>query len=238
MRVAAGVLGAALVALAPAVAHAQGVVSEYSDLTDETVIESPVWGVWELLAVGPYQPDAIGDVGSSLEGLADDRGPLLATELDFFIFHIPYVGPVGAGVRAGWAKFDGPAFDERTGEPSENRNTKVTIFPITPMAVLRVNVLARELDFPVIFTGKIGLHMIPWRSSTGGRSDGSDIEFGLRWAAQVALELDFLEPRAARMLDEEWGINHSFIFGEVFGSTASGGFGDSFAWAAGLGFVF
>ena len=57
---------------------------------------------------------------------------------------------------------------------------------------------------------------------------------------QFALELDFIEPRAARRLDVEWGINHSYLFLELYGSL----FGtsipvrDTFTWSAGLGLTF
>lgn len=237
MRLARGTL--VLVGLTLLTATGRAQTSEYSDLADETVIESPEWGVWELVAVGPYQPTGIAEADPPLESLADDNGPLLSTEIDVFLFRIPYVGPLGLGVRAGWAKYEGPTLDESTGEETSSEKAKVVIFPITPLASLRVDVLARELNFPVVFTGKIGMQLIPWTSKKGGQLEegGSNVELGLRWGVQVALELDFLEPRAARRLDEEWGINHSFIFGELFGSTADV-FGDPLAWAMGLGFVY
>ncbi|MFW5924631.1 MAG: MXAN_2562 family outer membrane beta-barrel protein [Myxococcota bacterium] len=236
MRLARGAL--LLVGLTSLAATARAQTSEYSDLADETVIESPEWGVWEIISVGPYQPTAIAEADPPLESLADDNGPLLSTEVDVFLFRIPYVGPLGAGVRAGWAKYEGPTIDETTGEEAAE-DAKVVIFPITPLASLRVDVLARELNFPLVFTGKIGLQLIPWNSKKGGQLEegGSNVEIGLRWSAQVALELDFLEPDSARRLDEEWGINHSFIFGELFGSTADL-FGDPLAWTMGLGFVY
>ena len=66
---------------------------------------------------------------------------------------------------------------------------------------------------------------------------------GPRFAGKVSLELDFLEPRAARQLDEEWGINHSEFFFEAYYSMAgdlmSGQLPVSgWGWAIGLGFTF
>lgn len=236
-----GRLGAwlALVTVAAATLSAkpaQAQTTEYSDLADETVIASQEWGAWEILAVGPYQPKTVGEADPPLEAVGGDNGPLLTTELEVYIWRIPYIGPIAAGLQAGWAKYEGEtvtADGTNTGE-----KTKVVIFPITPMAVLRIDLLAREWDIPILFAGKIGLQMVPWKAKKGGVTEGSDVAFGLRWGAEVALELDFLEPRAARRLDEEWGINHSFLFAELFGSTASGGFGDAFAWSLGLGFVY
>ena len=42
-------------------------------------------------------------------------------------------------------------------------------------------------------------------------------------------------------MDEEWGINHSFLFFELFGFEPSGkslAVGDDLTWTAGLGFMF
>lgn len=223
-------------------AHAQDLVAERFD-AEPTVIESPESVVWELLRVGPYVPGQR-DIGG-FEGFKGDRGPLLQTEVDFIIWRIPYVGPIAAGARFGWARYKGPAVDamgENTGE-----KTKLNIFPMSALAVLRIDVLARELNIPILFAGKVGLDVIPWKSETGGSSEDpfgdNSMSLGLAWGAQVALELDYFEPRAARRLDEDWGINHSFLFFELMGSTAGAASDDTLdlseglTWSMGLGFV-
>ncbi|MFW5921461.1 MAG: MXAN_2562 family outer membrane beta-barrel protein, partial [Polyangiales bacterium] len=230
----------ALVLAAATEARAQDLV-ESRFATETTVIESPEYVVWELFRLGPYTPKE----PSEFDGFSGDRGPMLTTEVDFIIWRIPYVGPIAAGARFGWARYKGPAVDAsgmNTGE-----KTKLNIFPFSALAVLRIDVLARELDVPILLTGKVGLDVIPWKSKTGGSSVdpfGDDaVSLGLVWGGQVALELDFLEPRAARRLDEDWGINHSFLFFELFGSTAGAASGDTLdlseklTFAMGLGFV-
>ena len=59
-------------------------------------------------------------------------------------------------------------------------------------------------------------------------------------AFRFALELDFIEPRAARRLDEDWGINHSYLFVELYGSLLGSSIPmrDAFTWSAGLGLTF
>ena len=66
------------------------------------------------------------------------------------------------------------------------------------------------------------------------------MSLGLRWGAQVALELDFINPQRARVLDDEWGINHTMLFVELFGSTAESKLtlGTNLSWLAGLGMTF
>lgn len=186
---------------------------------------------------GPYTP-------SSTEGILDDEGPLLALEFDIWAWRIPYVGLIGGSVYAGWGNFSGKGGASEDGSPSTDEETKLVMFPLASMVVLRVDALVRQWGIPFVFTGKIGPELAFWSTSHGEVDDANDISWGLRWAAQVALELDFLERRAARALDEEWGINHTYLFFELYGSTTGKSpdtaleVGDSLTWATGLGFIF
>ena len=201
---------------------------------EEEPIGSSEWASFEL-HVGVYQPDRNDAFGDFFSG---DRGPKVGGELDLVPFRIPYVGRVGMGIQPGWARYSGNTLDDAGQETDES--TSLKIYPIPIMGVLQIDTLAREFSIPFVFTGKIGLDLVPW-SADGGIADGSGFAIGLRWGAQVALELDFIEPKKARSLDDEWGINHTYIFFEAYGSTAKdSGFelGDNFAWDMGLGFVF
>lgn len=206
-----------------------------ADLNPEPpkTFESPeIFGL-ELRA-GPYEP-------KSAEGILDDSGPMLAAELAIWAYRIPYVGLIGGSIYGGWGKFSDSA---NSADGVSGEETSLTVMPVATMAVLRIDVLPRELGVPFVFAGKFGAELAFWWASTGSRRDANNVSLGLRWGGQVALELDFLEPRAARSLDEEWGINHTYLFFEVYASSA-GDFkdganpvGDSFTWAAGLGFIF
>lgn len=230
---------------APSAATAQGLAAgNWSDQTHESP-SSPEHFTWEL-RLGSYTPDTQSDAFSQV--FHDDGGPMVALELDAHLLRIPYVGPLGLGISAGWARYRGNScVSNDAGAPTcptadstdSTESAKLVLFPISAMAVLRIDALARELSVPLIFTGKLGLDTIFFRSRTGSRTDGEGRSLGLRWAVQVALELDFLDRRAARALDEDWGINHSFVFFELYGSTASSTIplGDR-TFAAGLGMTF
>lgn len=197
---------------------------------------------WQL-HIGPYTPYVGSDVFSQIFG--GDGGPLVAMELDTHIVRIPYVGPIGIGVRGGWARYRARAcgvMDDGTLD-CENRSSereKFTLLPVSILATLKIDVLAREFNFPLVITGKLGLDSIFWRSRRGGSSQGSGRSLGLRWGVMFALELDFIEPRAARRLDEDWGINHSYLFVELYGSLLGSSIPmrDAFTWSAGLGLTF
>ena len=220
------------------IAHASTVLAQdgYEGDTKQD-FSSPERFAVELRA-GTYQPDVGND---SFDNVFDDSGPMLALEFDVFAFRIPYVGLIGLGTSIGWADYSDSA--STSSGASTGEETSLSLIPLSGMAVLRIDVLARELGVPFLFTGKIGGDFVFWSTGTGDRDDASDVSVGLRWAAQVALELDFLDRRSARSLDEEWGINHTFVFFELYGSTA-GEHSDSampvgdVTWAAGLGLIF
>jgi hypothetical protein len=213
--------------------------SDYA--VDPIFVPSPETFTFEL-RVGSYQPE----FGPAFEAtIAGDLGPFLGAELDVHIVRIPYVGPIAIGVGFAWGEWTGPARADTTTPTTANvGSTGLSLVDLSALAVLRVDVLARQLDVPLVLSGKIGLDVGYSQAGSGGMTRLEGWSLGLRWAAQVALELDFLEPRAARRLDDEWGINHSEIFFELFGSTMGQWAGDqmpvgtSLAWTAGLGITF
>ncbi|MEO0323384.1 MAG: MXAN_2562 family outer membrane beta-barrel protein [Myxococcota bacterium] len=189
------------------------------------------------LRIGAYRPEADADFDRIY---GDQQGPLVGLELDVLPLRIPYLGRIGGGLSFEWAQYRASACVDASCTNRASERSSFRIFPFGFMAVLRADVLARELGIPVVFTGKIGLDLIQFRERVGSRTSGSGIALGLRWAAQVALELDFINQRAARNLAEEWGINHTFFYFEVFGSTAENGvrLGDRLAYVGGLGLSF
>ena len=180
---------------------------------------------------------------TSLQRLNDLSGQtLIAAELDYHLFRIPYLGPILIGARLGWVEWTGRA---RAADGNTNvGDTGLSLVPITALVGWRIDGLARHLHFPLIFTPKFGLDMGYYQTGTSGVTQQDGWSVGLMYGAQIALELDFLDVRAAQHLDEEWGINHTEVFFELFGSTM-GSFtdrqlplGSGLAWAAGLGFNF
>lgn len=216
------VVAALAALLAPSFASAQ-----YSDELAELARRETIESFAAELKVGPY-------VLSDGSSFFNDRGPLVQFEMDYFAFRIPYVGLVGGGLALGWSRYEGEACADATCEQRLDEEVKLTAFPIAPLAVLRVDVLARELGIPIVLTGKVGLDVFVYNVSGG--SGGGGTTFGLRWGAQAALQLDFINPRRARALDEEWGINHTYLFVEFFGSSAQ--LASRFAWTIGLGLTF
>ena len=218
--------------LAPETASAQQGLESWSEPTNPA---SPQRFALEL-RVGPYTPDTNDAV---FERVFGGSSLLFGAEFDYTPIRVPDVLSVGIGAGFATVSYEGKASSLDGTTTSET--TALSLLPLTLVAVLRLDVLPRLVGIPLLLTGKIGADLVYWSATTGETQDGEGLSLGLRWAAQVALELDFFEPRAARALDDEWGINHSFLFAEVYGSQAGGDslpVGTPLAWAAGLGFNF
>jgi hypothetical protein len=195
-----------------------------------TIIESPQHYALEL-KLGPYVP--ADDEKAFKEVFKDDRGWMLGLEFDVTLLEIPYVGELNVGAGFGWANYDAGALtsDGRAGE-----KTEFTIYPMSALAVLRIDTLARHAGIPVLFAGKIGYDFVRWKATTGSKTDGSGLNTGLRWGAQAALELDFFEMDSARTLDEEFGINHTFLLFEFYESMTKGTGDRTFSFGLGMQF--
>jgi len=188
--------------------------------------------------IGPYQPD-MGDNDAADTFFADDSGPLLALELDLIAYRLPEVLYLAGAGGIGWMNFDGKTLDDLGAPTSEE--TSIEIVPLNLLAVIRIDALPRKLSVPVIFTGKIGYQWASWSTESGGVDEADGWSVGLLWALQLGLDLDTFEPSAARNMDEEWGLNHSFLFFELFGfipTEESLEIGEDMTWTAGLGFMF
>jgi len=186
---------------------------------------------------GPYQPDFDGAAFDRFFG--DDVGPFLGVQLSYIGFRLPDLAYLTFGGGFGWSNYAGRAVAAGGGvEVAEE--TTLTLLPISAIGSLRIDALSRLLKIPFIFTGKIGFQWTHWDTDTGAQDDASGWSVGLMYAGQFAIDLDLIDSAAARSMDEEWGINHSFVFVELYHfaptekSLPIGGTG----WVLGLGFNF
>jgi hypothetical protein len=197
---------------------------------------SPEHFVLELRG-GPYSPDMDGMTAFD-SYFSGDNGLLFGVELDVILYRLPDWLYLGAGGRVDTAEYDGKTISDQAEKTSEE--TSLRLWGLNMLAVARVDALARKLSVPLIVTGKLGYGWMHWATDTGGEDKHDGWSVGLAWGLQFAIDLDALDRAAARNLDEEWGINHSFLFFELswFHPTDDSlPIGDN-SWAAGLGFVF
>jgi hypothetical protein len=110
------------------------------------------------------------------------------------------------------------------------------LYPLSALGVLRVDSLARYTVVPLTFAGKLGYEWVRFKEEKGGTTIGKGFSRGLRWGAQAAFELDILERSSARRLDDDFGVNHTFLLFEYYQSDTKGTGNRSFQF--GLGFQF
>jgi hypothetical protein len=187
--------------------------------------------------IGPYQPD-MGNNDAFDTYFGSDHGPLLGLELDVIGYRVPDVLYLGVGGGIATASYTGKTLNTSGIVTAED--TSFSYLPLDVMAVARLDALAHKLSVPFILTGKLGYEWAHWTTQSGKLAETTGWSVGLHWGAQLALDLDAFDRKAARAMDEEWGINHSFVFFELFGfepSKRSLPVGNT-SWTAGLGFTF
>jgi hypothetical protein len=201
-------------------------------------MHSPEYVAAEL-RLGPYRPPL--DPALRKE-TGNDRGPFVGGEVDIWATRLPYVGLLGGGLGVGWTKYKGFACGDPACTTTSSQSMSLKLFPLYAVAVLRIDALARYVGVPLVFSAKAGVEYVRIRLDDPSNSTCTHCgAIGFRWGAQLALELDVFNRTAANRLDAEWGINHSYIFFELYGSTSKNNdfdVSESVAWVGGLGLVF
>jgi hypothetical protein len=108
-------------------------------------------------------------------------------------------------------------------------DTSLTIVPAHLVGVLRLDLVTRRTDVPLLPWAKVGLGYALWWASDGGgtaRDDegrsGRGASYGLVYALGVGLLLDDFDPDAAIQLDESAGVNNSYVLVEWYTSRLDG----------------
>jgi len=191
------------------------------------------------IRIGPYHPridtaPELGNTGPYQAIFGNDMRWEVAMEFDWQAYRIPHVGTIGPGISAGYTSSSAlaPLVHPVNGTTLSGESTSLTIFPTYAVAVLRVDVLSRELHVPFVPYAKAGLGLAFWRASnTGGTSTytptnakgaatgsavlGEGKTWGEQLAIGMALDLNFLDRRTSQGFDNATGVNHTFIFGEL-----------------------
>jgi hypothetical protein len=224
---------------------------EFGTPAREHPFRSPQNFAFEL-RFSPYRPAIDDEPGLAGTPYRDRFGTnprlCIGVEFDWQVFRIPYVGTIGPGLGAGIVGMSRPA-KTITGEASGDEYS-LDIYPFWLSGVLRVDAPWRDLGFPLVPYGKLGLGYAPWRASnTGGTSSVNGISgkgqtFGTHVALGLAFALDALDGGASRNMDNAIGINNTYLYAEYYWLNLNG-LGQDKAlyvgtntWAMGLAFEF
>jgi hypothetical protein len=179
-------------------------------------------------------------------------------EVDYQALRIPHLGTFGPAIGAGFTEMSNNTYI--LGHPDEPaaEQTSLDIYPMYLVAVLRADVLKRELKIPFVPYVKGGLGLALWRASndagtstytipanaaTGAKATtvkGEGHTFGTQLAVGLMFNIDIFDPVGAGNLDQSTGINNTYIFAEYYDADL-GGIGQSHpllvgssGWAFGL----
>jgi opacity protein-like surface antigen len=175
----------------------------------------------------PYKPNV--DSDPALNGqtpyknvFRDVPRLFVGAEIDWQVLRIPHFGSLGPGLSAGYTTASDPASFTmpHNGTTVSGETTSLWIAPFTLSAVLRVDVLWRDLGIPVVPYAKLGVAYALWRASnTLGTSSadgvsGTGFSLGTHVGLGLAIDLNPFDPYSAQNLDDAMGINNTYIFAE------------------------
>lgn len=155
-------------------------------------------------------------------------------EVDYQAVRIPHLGTLGPGIGGGFTEMSNSTYI--LGHPTETaaEQTTLDIYPMYLVAVLRADVLKRELKIPLVPYVKGGLGLALWRASNdAGTSTFTDPKsnatvkgeghtFGTQLAAGLMFNIDVFDQVGAGNLDQSTGINNTYIFAEYYDANLTG----------------
>lgn len=238
-----------LALLAPGLAAAQVYVgsARYTEGTEtssapEREVSPQSWALEAKFS--PYLPpldQEFGEGGATPFGdvFGDKRAVMGRLELSYQAFRVKDILSVGPGLSVGAYQKKGFGLDA-AGNATEDENI-FRVFPFGLSAVARVDVLNNRYGVPFVPFVKAGLESYLWSNRKNGDivtfPSGAEVR-GVTWGfsgrAGLALDLNVIDPKSAINFDHNFGVNHSYLFGEFefaqvndFGSDASFDFSTS-----------
>ena len=159
-------------------------------------------------------------------------------EVDYQAVRIPHLGTLGPAIGAGFTEMSNNTYI--LGHPDEPaaEQTTLDIFPMYAVAVLRADVLKRDLKIPLVPYVKGGVGLALWRASNdagtstytipaSGTTKAVDVKGeGHTWGTQLAVGLmfnvDVFDQVGAGNLDQSTGINNTYVFAEYYDANLTG----------------
>lgn len=209
---------------------------------------SPISGSFEIGA-GTYRPNidsAFSSPGPYEQVFGSGRGWMLRLGISRALY--TQMGTVELGLRTGWSRETGKGLIDSGGTLVKSGDeTTFNIVPTSLTLTYRFDWLVERYGIPLAPYGRFALERYNWWVTDGtGHWSKEGATNGWSVAGGITFLLDFVEPSAARELDRETGVNHTYLFFDVTKSKIDD-FGRSRSWdlsddkvslAGGLLFIF
>jgi len=228
-------------------------------VVEQEEYRSPQYFCLEI-KLGPYSPDIDNEFGGKASPFkdifGDGQGLMVKGELDVELWR-PF-GTIAIGGAIGWYNNTAKARADNGDDDTPSTliettagETSITLIPMALLLIYRADFLFYKYKVPVIPFVKLGVNYTVWWIDKGDGEtarykefNASGGTFGWQFNGGIALALDAFEPKAAKTLDMETGINHTYLFFEFvyiqadgFGSDTALNVGET-GWQAGLAFEF
>jgi hypothetical protein len=215
--------------------------------------ESPRYGSFQFQLSG-YLPNVDSEFHGVAHPFADAFGASRSLMFGAQLAKSLYVGfgTLDLGVGVGYWSKTGHGLVQGTNTPSPDE-TALKFIPISLSLTYRFDWLADNYGIPLAPYARASLLRYQWWVTNGagdtanaGGLSGSGATNGYSFTAGIAFLLDFLDPTMARDLDNDTGINHTYLFVDVtktyvnnFNSNKSWDLSDAQpVWTGGILFVF
>jgi hypothetical protein len=176
------------------------------------------------LRFGPYRPNidqAFPAARPYANVFSDDKRVFAGIEFDWQVVRIPMVGTIGPGFGLGYTHMSAAARLQGTNELAAE-DTSLTLMPTYGVGVLRIDTLARDTAVPLVVYGKAGLGLGFYKMGNDLGTQAKGHTWGMHYALGAMFLLDSLDEFAATQLDNEMGINNSYLYLEWMMSRLDG----------------
>jgi len=210
------------------------------------------WGSVEV-GGGPYIPNVDDEFGGGPDAptpyhdvFGGKPSPMFRLHIGKTLLQSRALGALEVGFRTGFWSKAGYALNSTTGQRTGDR-ARFTIIPTSLTLTYRADMVYERLRIPLIPYGRATLERYNWWTSKEDKWTERGATNGWSATAGLGLVLDWMDPDAARDLENEVGVAHTMLYFDVtrskvddFGSDESWDLSEEqkLFWSAGLMVVF
>jgi opacity protein-like surface antigen len=188
----------------------------------DAYVPSERYGAFEL-KFGPYTPNVDDEPGLTgtpyADALNNDTMFLTLIEVDWAFFVMRGIN-LALGFQWGFMQAYAPSLTESGSQSADY--TVLNVMPFAVLGVIRIDVLPEFTRVPLVPYFKGGLNWYLWWVLGSGESVEEAGTMGWQINPGMAILLDWLDETSARTIDNEAGINNSYIFFEVLYAQVEG----------------
>jgi hypothetical protein len=185
--------------------------------------DGPRFGSFELRLSG-YRPNIDAEFGGSAgpfqTAFGSGRGLMFRAHVGRAIWH--KIGTLEVGFGGGYFEKYGHGITSSTHTTSAD-TTAFKVIPLSLSLTYRFDWVADRVGFPLVPYGRASFERYQWWVNDGAGDTAKDLSGhsgsgatnGYSFTGGLAFLLDFLDPSLARQMENDTGIQHTYLFVDV-----------------------